>query len=352
MVARTKNVVGIITIALGAVTLAACGSDAGDDGKVKLTYVAYGGDGQKGQAEAWQEPYTKAHPDITFVNTSPTDVAQVKAQVESGNVKWDVIATSPAAATQNCGTLFEPLTLTGVDQADLVEQTVGKCYAGNFINATPFAYRTEAFPDPDKAPKTIEDFFDVKKFPGNRGMVTNLQNGILEYPLLADGVKPEDLYPLDVDRSLKKLESIRKVTTFAPSVGALQQAVGAGQVDLFTLSDSRIKPLIEDGMDITVVWDVTVTSINAFAVPKGSPHLKETEKFLEWVLTPEASANIAEKHGVAPINKLAKPNLPDAAKKVEVYGPANTGETVLQNIDWYADNFNEVNEKLTKWLAG
>ena len=351
--AGTKRALGVLSTIVCASLLVACGGGAsGGKADGKLTFVAYGGDGQETMIDQWQKPFTKENPDITFTNTSPTDVAQVKAQVESGAVKWDVIATAPAAAEQNCGTLFEPLDITGIDRKELVDGAVGECYTGNFINATPFAYRTDAFPNPKTAPKTIEDFFDTEKFPGNRGMVTNLQNGVLEYPLLADGVAPKDLYPLDVDRSLDKLETIRDVTTFAPSVGELQQAVGAEQVDMFTLSDSRIVPLLEDDVDITVVWDVTVTSINAFAVPKGSPELKNAEKFMTWALGSEASANISEAHGTAPINKTAKPNLSDAAKQVEVYGPANKGETVLQDIDWYAENFNEVTTKLTNWLAG
>jgi putative spermidine/putrescine transport system substrate-binding protein len=361
MVFKKNRVIGTLSAIALLSTVAACGSgsDSGDAGasgdgsQAKLTFVGYGGDGQDAMIEQWQKPFTKLNPGVTFTNTSPTDVAQVKAQVQSNSVSWDVVATSPAAAEQNCGTLFEPLKITGVEaEKDLVKQAIGKCYTGNFINATPFAYRTDAFPDPSKAPKTIEDFFDTKKFPGQRGLVNNLQNGILEYPLLADGVAPDDLYPLDVDRALDKLSSIRKVTTFAPNVGALQQAVGAKQVDLFALPDSRLTALMDEGTDVTIVWDVTVTSINAFAVPKGSKNLKAAEKFMAFVLGPVASANISQTLGTAPINNAAQPKLSESAKKVEVNGPLNTGETVQQDVDWYAKNFNDVSTKLTNWLVG
>ena len=40
------------------------------------------------------------------------------------------------------------------------------------------------------------------------------------------------------------------------------------------------------------------------------------------------------------------------AKKLEVFGAVNTGETVVQDVDWYAKNFNEATTKLTNWLAG
>ncbi|MFJ6151366.1 extracellular solute-binding protein [Micromonospora profundi] len=356
MVTRTSRGLATISAITAVALLAACGGETASatdpDGPVKLTFVAYGGVGQEAMIQHYQKPYTAANPNVTFVNSSPPDVAQVKAQVQSNSVLWDVVAVAPAAATQNCGTLFEKLDFSAVDKKDLVEGTIGDCYIGNFINASPFAYRTEAFPDASKAPKTIADFFDIQKFPGRRGILTNIQNGILEYPLLADGVAPKDLYPLDVDRSLKKLDSIRDVTTFAPNVGALQQAVGSKQVDMFLLADSRLVPLMDEGTDVTVVWDVTVASINAFAVPKGSANVQAAQRFLPTVVSPEAVAGISEALGTAPVNLAAKSNLSQNARKVEVYGPANTGETVLQDVGWYATNFNEVTTKLTNWLAG
>lgn len=364
---RTNRALATLGGVLLTVTLAACATGGGAEASgnssssagsssaeqnAQLTFVGYGGDGQAAMIKDYQEPYTKAHPGITFANTSPPDVAQVKAQVDAGAVQWDVVAVSPAAAQQNCGTLFQPLHYTGVSQDQLEDGTVGKCYVGAFINSTPFAYRTDAFPDPSKAPKTIKDFFDVKKFPGQRGIVTNLQNGILEYPLLADGVAPDKLYPLDVNRALKKLDTIRDKTTFAPNVGALQQAVGSGQVDMFLLSDSRLVPLMDQGTGITIVWDKTVASLSAFAVPKGAPHAAAAEQFVSSLTSASDVAAISKDLGTAPVNKTAKPDLSTNQKKVQVYGPVNKGQTVLQDVDWYAKNVNQVTDQLTKWLAG
>jgi putative spermidine/putrescine transport system substrate-binding protein len=353
---RSTRALGTLAVTVLAVSLTACGgsdtSTPSTADQAQLTFVGYGGDGQNAMIKSWQEPYTKAHPGVTFINTSPPDVAQVKAQVQANAVNWDVMAIAPAAAEQNCGTLFEPITYTGAPQADLTDGAVGKCYVGNWVLSTPMAYRTDAFPDPATAPKTIEDFFDTAAFPGQRGVVTNLQNGILEYPLLADGVSPDAMYPLDVDRALAKWDTIRSQTTFAPNVGALQQAVGSGQVDVFLLSDSRLVPLIDQGTDITIVWDKTVASLNGTAIPKGAKNAAAAQQFLSSVTSPESSAAIAESVGVTPINKNAKPDLQGAAAEVQVYGPDNTGETVLQDIGWYTENFNEATTKLTNWLAG
>ena len=354
---RSKTLLTGVSLVAAAGLLAGCAgpaepTDPGIGDPVTITYVGYGGAGQEAQIQAWQVPYTQAHPNITFVNTSPPDVAQVKAQVEAGAVLWDVLATAPYAAEQNCGTLFEPLEIElTVPEEDLVPGSVGECYTANWINASPMAYRTDAFPN--GGPETIEDFFDVEKFPGQRGFVTNLQNGILEYAAIAGGADPENLYPLDVDAALDELETIRSVTTFAPNVGALQQAVAAGQVDVFFAPDSRLVPLMKEGTDITIVWDVTVASINAFAVPKGSTKKEAVEAFLASVMEPGPVAKISELLGVAPINLKAELNLDEFASKVEVYNPeVNPGITVLQDIPWYTKNFNEASTKLTNWLAG
>ncbi len=353
---RSRNTLVGTSMLAAAVLLAGCAAeptpaDPGNgDAPVTLTFVAYGGVGQEAMIKAWQKPYTAEHPNVDFINTAPPDVAQVKAQVESNAVLWDVIATAPAAAEQNCGTLFEPLDFSSVDASELVEFSIGECYIGNFINASPLAYRTDAFPN--GGPESIEDFFDVEKFPGQRGVLTNLQNGILEYGLLGDGVAPEDLFPLDVDRSLAKWDEIRDVTTFAPNVGALQQAVAAEQVDMFFLADSRLVPLMNDGQDLTIVWDVTVASVNAFAVPKGSSKKDAAEAFLATVVNPTAQAEISAALGVQPVNTSANPELGENAKKLAIFTDVNTGKTVIQDVPWYAQNFNEITTQLTNWLAG
>lgn len=322
------------------------------DAPVTITYVAYGGAGQESQTAAWQEPYTALNPQVTFLNTSPADVAQVKAQVEAGAVQWDVMAIAPYAAEQNCGVLFEELDVPGADTDNLPSEAIGKCYIGNFLVGPILGYRAEAFPDGGAAPKTIADFFDLQKFPGKRGVVASIQDGILEYPLLAEGVSPDDLYPIDVDRALGKWDTIRGETLFAENYGALQQAVASGQVDMFFLIGSRQLALLDEGIDIDQVWDRTVTSVNGLAIPKGSPNKSAVESFLGFVTQPEQQAKMAELGGVSPLNQKSAPQLTAHGKKVDLVGPGNTGILVPQDIQWYAENFNEVRETFTKWLNG
>ena len=79
------------------------------------------------------------------------------------------------------------------------------------------AYDKETYAGKE-APKTIADFFDVKKFPGKRGMHT-WANAVIEMALVADGVDPKDVYKVmdtqeGIDRAFKKIDAIKDHVVF------------------------------------------------------------------------------------------------------------------------------------------
>ena len=67
-------------------------------------------------------------------------------------------------------------------------------------------YNTDA--TAGQVPEGWADFFDTAKFPGKRGFWDYSAGGIFEFALLADGVAPADLYPLDLERATAKLDTI------------------------------------------------------------------------------------------------------------------------------------------------
>jgi putative spermidine/putrescine transport system substrate-binding protein len=318
---------------------------------LRLTYVSYGGTGQGAQIKAWQEPYTAVHPNITFTNTSPPDPSQVKAQVLAKTIQWNIVTTAPFLATQNCGTLYEKLTIPGIDNTQFPPSAIGECYVADFRYSLVFSYNADKWPDPANAPKTLADFFDTKKFPGKRGVVKNVQDGLLEQALLADGVKPEDIYPLDVERALKKWSTIKADTIWAANPGALLQLITSKQVDMQLLVQARSQAALDAGANMVPVWDVTVTSIDGLAVPKGSPHLAEIEKFLSFVMQPEQQARMATLGGVGPTNLKSVPTYSNNGAKVNAFGPANTGKTFQVDPVWWSQNFNQTVARFTAWLV-
>jgi putative spermidine/putrescine transport system substrate-binding protein len=317
---------------------------------LRLTYVSYGGTGQDAQIKAWQEPYTAKNPNITFTNTSPPDPAQVKAQVMTKAVQWNVVTTAPYLAQQNCGTLYEKLTIPGLDMSQFPKGVIGECYVADFRYSLVFSYSADKWPDPAKAPKTLADFFDTKKFPGKRGVVRAVQDGLLEQALLAEGVPADKMYPLDVERALKKWSTIKDDTVWAANPGALLQLITSKQVDMQFLVQARSQAALDAGANMVPVWDTTVTSVDALAVPKGSPNLDEIQKFLSFVMQPDQQARMATLAGIGASNLKAVPTYTANGNKVNAFGPANTGKTLQVDFDWWSKNFNQTVERFTQWL--
>ena len=55
-------------------------------------------------------------------------------------------------------------------------------------------------------PVTWADFFDTKKFPGKRAWPAEyFTGGTMEAALLADGVAPDEIYPIDYERATAKI---------------------------------------------------------------------------------------------------------------------------------------------------
>ncbi|MET0430708.1 MAG: extracellular solute-binding protein [Microvirga sp.] len=317
---------------------------------IALTYVSYGGTGQDAQIRAWQQPYSAINPQIKFNNTSPPDPAQVKAQVMTKAIQWNVVTTAPFLATQNCGTLYEKLSIPDIDRSEFPPGVIGECYIGDFRYSLVFSYNADKWPDAANAPRTLNDFFDTKRFPGKRGVVKNVQDGMLEQALLADGVKPESIYPLDVERALKKWSTIKADTIWAANPGALFQLVTSNQVDMQFLVQARSQAALDAGAKMVPVWDITVTSMDGLSVPKGSPYLPEIQKFLGFVLQPESQARMASFSGAAPSNLKAQPTYSANGNKINAFGPANTGRTFQVDPAWWSANFNQTAERFTRWL--
>ena len=99
--------------------------------------------------------------------------------------------------------------LLGLDPAltaDMMPGAVKPNFLGTDVYSTVFAYRTDAI---DKAPSNWAEYWDVEGFPGRRSLRKNPID-TLEQALMADGVAPADLYPLDVDRAFAKLDEIKE----------------------------------------------------------------------------------------------------------------------------------------------
>lgn len=338
-------------LALSTTVLAACGgSGTESSGKSNaLTFVSYGSAFQENQKKAWQEPYTAAT-GTTFRNDGPPDDAKVKTMVEAGKVSWDVVDTGSAFAAQNCGKILDKLDLTQVDTSKYPSGTVTDCGVPAYFYGLHFLYNTKKYGA--NPPTTIADFFDTAKFPGQRMLPPEVAAGIIDDALLADGVPADKLYPLDVARALKKLDTIKKSVTLAKTYGQMQQAMVDDQVDMVLTVTARATSALAAGATFKPVWDKTILTWDSLVIPKGAPNKDAAMKFIAFTAKPEQSAKFTELANVLPSNSDARPTLTEAQKQLNPNLDDRKGGVVLSDVKWWAENLDVVTKKYTAWQAG
>src|SRR5262249_45869835 len=178
--------------------------------QTRTLYVnSWGGSFTAAQDAAYFKPFT-ALTGIQIRTVTPVSYAKIKAQVLAGRYEFDMTSiNSMQWLRASREGLAEPIDWTIFKKGTLPPDAIvatGHGVASN-IQGTNLCYRRDKFPN--GGPRSWADFWDVKTFPGARGLCINDSPRTLIFALLADGVPADRLYPLDIDRAFKKLDQIK-----------------------------------------------------------------------------------------------------------------------------------------------
>jgi len=203
-----------------------------------LTFASFGGVYQEAQREGWLKPYT-ALTGVQFQESEESSNATIKAQVESNNVEWDVVDVGNDFGLDGNADLLEPLDYSLIKQDEILPGFATTYRVGDITYGVVLAYNTDK--TAGKVPEGWADFFDTAKIPGKRGLWKYSTGGVLEFALMADGVKPADLYTpkLDVDRAIKKLDTIKDDIVWWGSGAESQELIGSGEVAMSMIWNGR-----------------------------------------------------------------------------------------------------------------
>lgn len=209
-----------------------------------LVFTSWGGTTQDAQTETWATPYTAAS-GTDVVQDGPTDYGKLKAMVEGDAVSWDVVDVEFDYALQaGAAGLLEPLDFSVIDKSALDPRFVSDYAVGSFYYSFVLGYNPAAF-GADK-PQTLADLFDLQKFPGKRTFYKWSAPGVIEAALIADGVDPAHLYPLDLDRAFKKLDTIKSEIIWWTGGAQSQQLLASGEAPIGLFWNGRLAALAAD----------------------------------------------------------------------------------------------------------
>ena len=301
----------------------------------QLTVVNFGGANGAAQKKAYFEAYEKAGGGkITAVEYNG-EQAKIKAMVEAKKVTWDVVEVESPDLSRGCDEgLFEKMDWAKVgNKADFQKAAVHECGVGTFVWSTVMAY------DGDKlktAPTTWADFWDVKKFPGKRGMRKGARYN-LEFALMADGVKTADVYKVlatkdGADRAFKKLTELKPNIQWWEAGAQPPQFLVAGDVAMTTAYNGRIDAAQREGKNLKITWTGGIYDLDYWVMPKGTPNKDAALKFIAMASSPDAQAEYAKNISYGPTNNKALTKLDAKVLNLLPTSAANS-KTALQFID-------------------
>lgn len=313
-----------------------------------ITLCSYGGTYNKGLEEIMAKPFTEAT-GIEVILTTVPRYAKMKAQVQTGNIEWDVVEVQNRMYARGVHDgFFEPLDLSMIKTEDFIEGSVLKYGVGLIYHSQNITYNTNKWPA-GKGPKTMKDFFDVKKFPGPRAMMYRVMS-TFEAALMADGVPRDKLYPLDVDRALKKLEQLKPhIRIFWKRSGQFQQIMREGEVDIGLGPGGRIMQLADEGVPLTWEWGDNIRQLDYWSILKGSKKKEAAMKFIAFMADPKRQAAFAEWTNYGPANKKAYAYIrKEKAIRMPTY-EENYRKGILIDGDWYVKHGEEVTRRWEAW---
>ena len=328
-------------LAAGAVALAAPAMAEGE-----LTVVSWGGALQDAQRTAWFEPIAEEM-GITVKEDTVSGIADVRTQVQSGNVTWDLVELGSSSCVKLAeeGAL-EPLNLTeeqldGVDPAAYSDTWVPVIYY-----ATVIGWNTDFVETP---PSNWAEFFDGENFPGARSLFTSPAS-MLEIALLADGVAPADVYPIDIDRAFAKLEEIKPdVLTWWSSGAQSAQLVLNGEVDMVAIWNGRIQAAMADGANADFTFNQQVLNYDCMVIPKGAPNAELAREVVAKFISADYQARLPQHINYGPTNAKAFDTgiISDELAAQLPSSPENMENALVLDPAWWIPHIDELTERYT-----
>jgi putative spermidine/putrescine transport system substrate-binding protein len=352
---NSKKIISVAMMTFICLAMAWVGPSKNAFGEEKLVICSWGGAYKKALRDGLYNSFEKKT-GIRIIGTSWPDPAKIRAMVDTGNVEWDLVDISGGYAT----ILKKHNALEKIDYSRFDKKLFDEVFEGTFKPYTVrhsfysqiMAYRKDVFGT--QHPKNWKEFWDVKRFPGPRSLMSGSgMSGGLEFALIADGVPIDKLYPLDVERAYKKLTEIKPyVVKWWKSGSNPPQLLTDKEVVAASSYHGRIIKIKEDGEPVDIVWNQGKLNNEYWGIPRGTKNYENALKFIEFSLQAQNQANWVHAYlgGIGPTNKKAFPLIKPEILKNTPTSPENRKVQFLNNDEWWGKNLERTTELWNTWV--
>jgi putative spermidine/putrescine transport system substrate-binding protein len=336
---------------LGCLALGAAAED--------LTVASWGGAYTRSQILGFIRDYERTRGLDLEVVDHDGDLADIRAQVRAWNVRWDVVDLELDAALRACDEgLLEtfdhgslPAGADGTPAAqDFVPGALVPCGVGNVVSALVVAWNDAR----GKAPTRLEDFFDLRRHPGRRGL-RRTPKGTLEWALLADGVAPERVYDVlatarGQDRAFAVLDRIRPAIVWWRDGAEAVALLESGEVAMSAVFSGRIPEAVRRGAPLEILWDHQIWFLDVWVIPRHGERTALARDFVRHATSTESLANQARYIPYGPARRSATARLDADVRAALPTAPANLATALQESPRFWAEHFAPLSRRFAEWL--
>ncbi|MEJ2383662.1 MAG: ABC transporter substrate-binding protein [Xanthomonadales bacterium] len=326
----------------------------------ELTVVSWGGSYTRSQILGFVRDYEKASGvDVDMIDYAG-GIDEIRSQVRSWNIKWDVIDLELFDAITACEEgLLEPIDAAALPPApdgtaataDFLDGALMPCGVGNVAAATVIAFHPERV---GRAPQRLEDFFNVKDFPGRRGLRRTPQTN-LEWALLVDGVAPERVYEVlsteeGIDRAFEVLTRLKPYVEWWSMGEEAVRLLETGRVVMTSAYNGRIHAATERGRPFRILWDRHVRFIDVWSIPRHGENVERALEFVRFATSTQALAAQARYIPYGPMRRSSMALL-DAETVADLpTAPENLALSFRRDPAWWARHMPEIAHRFERWV--
>jgi putative spermidine/putrescine transport system substrate-binding protein len=317
----------------------------------QLTVGSWGGAYQAAQRKAFFEPFQEEH-GVRIVEASTPDYGKLYEWQRTGSASIDVVDVETFFVFQ----AGKKGALARIDQGLLPTASLMKGSLHDFGVAS-CAYAEVIAWDRKRNPELAElkwtDFWDTDRISGPRAF-RDLPATALEAALLADGLPPDRLYPLDVDRAFRKLDELRnKTRVILWSAGSEPiELLKDGTVALSTAWNGRVRDAQKEGIPLEMSFNQAFLDWLWWVIPKDARNKELGMQFIAFTLRVDRQGALAQNIPYGPTNAEAWEKLPEHALRELPNSPENIKRVILRDNDWWADHETEISDRWRQWKLG
>lgn len=340
----------VVVAALGGAMLVAGAAGARD-----LTVVSWGGNYQDAQREIYFEPFAEASGKPVLDESWDGGIGVIAAKTQAGEPNWDVVQVEAEELELGCfDGMYETIDWDRLGGRDkFIDAAVSDCGVGAIVWTTALSYDADRL---ETAPTSWEDFWDLEKFPGQRGFRRGPKYA-LEFALMADGVPVEEVYevlstPEGVDRAFAKLDEIKSEIVWWESGAQPLQLLASGEVVMTSAYNGRISGINRtEDRNFRVVWDGSIYAVDSWVILKGSPNAEAAMEFIAFASEPENQVKLPEYVAYGLPNKEAAAMVPAELQSELPTAPENLENALALDIGFWTDNIETLTQRFDAWLA-